>query len=148
MSQYEYNDIPSLLAEVLHAADSASKNKSKPKKSKPEELIHLYKLISKNEKLKVGDLIVWKEGLKNRAFPEYNQIVIITELKNDAVEFPTRNMEDGCSGSSYRENLDLRFGILMKDSEFSEFWVDSRRFTKYDPTIHIYDERSRILEGL
>ena len=37
------------------------------------------KLNEKNE-FKVGDLVEWKEGMKNRNLPEYGEAVIITAV--------------------------------------------------------------------
>jgi len=73
--------------------------------------------------LEPGQLIVWKQGLKNRTYPAYGQPAIVIEILDEPV------YDDSQAGSSsyFREPLDLVAAIVF-DDELPFFHFDSRRF--------------------
>lgn len=75
-----------------------------------------------------GDIVVWKEGLKNRRMPNYGQrAIVISRLDEPVFD------NNGESGSPYfREPLDLVIGFFDADDDFILFYYDSRRFQKVD----------------
>lgn len=75
-------------------------------------------------RFKRGDLVVWKEGLKNKNFPEYGQPAVVIEQ----LERPIINLSDDSGSSYYREPLDLILAILSGEGQFVTFYYDSRRF--------------------
>jgi len=80
------------------------------------------------EKFQPGDLIVWKQGLKNKKLPEEDTPVIVVEVLEDIIFDETK----GSSGTSYfREPLDLKVGSIDDDGDFVIFHYDSKRFEKY-----------------
>jgi hypothetical protein len=86
-----------------------------------------YKTLLKKDSFQVGQLVKWKQNLKNRRIPYRNQPAIVVELLDNPII-----SSDEESGSPYfRENLDIILGILVDDSTFLNFYYDSRRFEAY-----------------
>lgn len=84
------------------------------------------KLNEKNE-FKVGDLVEWKEGMKNKKRPEYGEAVIIS-----AVTPGLLNLDYTDGGTPYElEPLDIKIGVFNESGDFLEFAYDSRRFKPY-----------------
>ena len=84
------------------------------------------KLNEKNE-FKVGDLVEWKEGMKNRNLPEYGEAVIITAVPPGLLSL---DYTDG--GTPYElEPRDIKIGVFHESGDFLEFAYDSRRFKPY-----------------
>ena len=79
-------------------------------------------------KIEVGDILVWKEGLKNRKYPKYNEPCIVVEVLKE----PILNDAIAMSSSYYKESNDVKLGIILSGNEFVTFFFDSRRFTKFD----------------
>ena len=75
-----------------------------------------------------GDIVVWKEGMKNRLHPAYGEPVIVME-RLDPPE-----MVDRDTGTPYfREPLSVKLGWLDDDDEFACFHYDGNRFQKLEP---------------
>lgn len=74
-----------------------------------------------------GQIIRWKNKMKNRALPEYNEPVIILEV----LETPLKDDGERLSSTYYNELFDIKVGI-MKDDTFLTFYFDSRRFEPFD----------------
>lgn len=97
----------------------------------------LYKLRSNlesysklSESIEVGDILVWKEGLKNRKYPKYDEPCIVVEKLNE----PIINDAVGINSAYYKEVNDIKLGIIMPGNEFVTFYFDSKRFTKFENT--------------
>jgi hypothetical protein len=83
--------------------------------------------LLKKESFQVGQLVKWKENLKNRRLPHKNQPAIVVDILDEPI---ISNEEE--SGSPYfQENLDIVLGILVEDDIFFTFHYDSRRFEAY-----------------
>ncbi|WP_226590260.1 hypothetical protein [Microseira wollei] len=81
----------------------------------------------KQESFQVGQLVKWKENLKNRKIPYKNQPAIVVAVLDDPI---ISNEQE--SGSPYfRESLDIVLGVLVDDNTFLTFYYDSRRFETY-----------------
>ncbi|MCT7958971.1 hypothetical protein [Laspinema palackyanum] len=79
------------------------------------------------QSFKVGQIVRWKNNMKNRKLPYKNQPAIVVAVLNEPI---INNLED--SGSPYfRENLDIVLGILVNNNTFLTFYYDSRRFERY-----------------
>ena len=85
---------------------------------------HLSALKNKN----VGDLVVFRPGLKNLKFPAEGQPVVVTGFDFGAVD-----PEEEAGGNCYKRPCDMRIGVFGSSGDFSEFWVDARRFMLYTP---------------
>lgn len=79
-----------------------------------------------NEKveIKAGDIVQWKDGLKNRRWPEYGEQVLVVEVK----ETPLYRTHNDSGLPSFGEPLDLVLARLDSDGDFLHYHVDSRRF--------------------
>lgn len=74
----------------------------------------------------VGDIVVWKEGLKNRKSPLYGQPAIVMEML-DECEYAEREE----TGSIYfMEPLNVRLGFIDDDGDFVSYLFDARKFKK------------------
>ncbi|MFM2061906.1 MAG: hypothetical protein RLZZ507_1576 [Cyanobacteriota bacterium] len=81
----------------------------------------------KKDFFQVGQLVKWKETLKNRKIPYKNQPAIVVEILDEPIII---NEEE--TGSPYfREKLDIILGILVDNNTFLTFYYDSRRFKAY-----------------
>jgi hypothetical protein len=89
------------------------------------KLIRAFESMLKKNSFKPNQLVRWKEGLKNKALPEYNQPAIIWEILSPPLfENPKSHM----AGSPYfHEPLDMVLGVMDED-EFVLLHYDSRRF--------------------
>jgi hypothetical protein len=88
----------------------------------------VYKKLLDIHEFKVGDLVKWKEGLKNKKRPHLNQPAIVIELLGE----PLRERQGEEAGSPYyREPLDIILGLFDDDHEFMMFYYDKRRFEPY-----------------
>lgn len=82
--------------------------------------------LLKKENFAVGQIVKWKENLKNRKLPYKNQPAIVVSILDEPVI--STNEE---SGSPYfLETLDIILGIIVDDT-FLTFYYDSRRFEPY-----------------
>ena len=72
-----------------------------------------------------GDIVVWKAGMKNRSYPDYNEPVIVMEI------FAEPRVADHDSGTPYyHEELTVKLGWLDSDDELVCFHYDGNRFQK------------------
>jgi hypothetical protein len=77
---------------------------------------------------RVGDIVAWKEGLKNGAHPGFNEFAIVTEV----LATPMVLTEADPGSSHYHERLDIRI-LCFPHPEFGiEFYMDGRRFQKVE----------------
>lgn len=80
---------------------------------------HFYSMLERNE-FEHGQLIEWKEGLKNK---KVTSPVIVTEVLNN----PIYSNEKDTGSIYFNEPLDLKIGAL-DGGDYIELYVDSRRF--------------------
>lgn len=81
----------------------------------------------KKDFFKVGQIVKWKQNMKNRRLPYQGQPAIVVAVLDEPI---VNDRED--SGSPYfLENLDIILGILVKNNTFLTFYYDSRRFELY-----------------
>lgn len=98
------------------------------RKALAEELKSRQRCMAEKHEFVPGQLVWWKEGLKNRQHPgEGEPAVVVSVLREPVYD------EEGDSGSVYfREPLDLVVGVILDSGRFRCFHVDSRRFAPYD----------------
>ena len=93
------------------------------------QLRECFASISQKHQFKIGDLVQWKAGLRNKKSPGYGQPVIITEILTS----PILDARDEPGSCYFREPLDFKAGEIDK-GKFLEYYMDSRRFEPYtDP---------------
>lgn len=94
---------------------------------------HKQKLLNKVNTLlvkncfKQGDLIVWKNGLRNKKLPDEGQPAVVLEVLNE----PLTQHEQETGSPYFREPLDIVLAMLDEDEDLVSFYYDSRRFELY-----------------
>lgn len=76
---------------------------------------------------KVGDLITWKEGMRNRKFPVDGDPCVVTAVLPEIVF----GGDEETGSMYYREPFNIKIGTFDRDGDFIEHHVDGRRFTHY-----------------
>ena len=89
------------------------------------KLIRAFESMLKKNSFKPNQLVRWKEGLKNKALPEYNQPTIVWEILPKA-RFDNPKAH-GAGSPYFNEPLDIVLGVMDED-EFVLLHYDSRRF--------------------
>src|ERR1022692_655558 len=89
------------------------------------KLIRAFESMLKKNSFKPNQLVRWKEGLKNKALPEYNQPAIVWEILPKA-RFDSPKAH-GAGSPYFNEPLDIVLGVMDED-EFVLLHYDSRRF--------------------
>ena len=78
-----------------------------------------------SEKLKCGDIVRWKSGMKCTKRPEYGQQCVVMETFP-----PHQSNKRGACASGFREPNDIRIGVLDDDGDLMIYLFDSRRFER------------------
>ena len=81
--------------------------------------------ISEPVNLKVGDLVTWKDGMKNK---KTNGLFIVSEV----FETPLVGHADEPGHQLFREPLHGKMSYVDSDGDFCEYAYDFRRFEKVD----------------
>ena len=85
-----------------------------------------YAQLSAPNELTVGSLAVYRPGMKDLKFPAEGQPVVVTGFNPGAIE-----PEEDSGSNTFRRPCDMRIGVFVGSGDFSEFWVDARRFMPY-----------------
>ena len=89
------------------------------------KLIRAFESMLTKHSFKPNQLVRWKEGLKNKAVPEYNEPAIVWEILPKPI---CDHAKGPGAGSRYlNEPLDMVLGV-MDEGEFVLLHYDSRRF--------------------
>jgi len=92
-----------------------------------DKLIKYFKIFNVNHSFKEGELVRWKQGMKNRIKPRYDEPMVVLEVLDKPVISESKE-----SGSTYfREPLDIVLGRIDDDGDFVSFYYDSRRFEPF-----------------
>ncbi len=99
----------------------------RPPEIEARRIIDLFNDMNSSCEFSTGDLVTWKQGLKNGRYPQKNYPAIVTRIYSKPIS--RSDMESG--SNHFREPLDL---VILVDTgdEVSEFHVDSRRFKRYE----------------
>ena len=81
-------------------------------------------MLSKNS-FKPGQIVRWKQGLKNKGAPQYNQLAIVWEILPKPLFDSSRTHV--AASPNFHEPLDIVLGVMDGD-EFLLLHYDSRRF--------------------
>ncbi|MBD2006107.1 MULTISPECIES: hypothetical protein [Cyanophyceae] len=121
------------LRQSLQGEDSLGEEKesSREQESYGEEYIAQLKDACNNflkkESFQVGQLVKWKENLKNRKLPSKNQPAIVVAVLDE----PITSSEEESGSPYFLETLDIVLGVLVDNNTFLTFYYDSRRFEAY-----------------
>jgi len=97
---------------------------------KPKHIGNLKKisvLYSQEYNFQKGDIVVWKEGLKNKLRPAYGEPCIVLDILTE----PVLDKEKNTGSPYFNESLNLVLGIIDEDDDFLVFHYDSKRFEPY-----------------
>ncbi len=107
----------------------------RPPEIEARRILDLFADLNAASRFSCGDLVTWKQGLKNGRYPQKNYPAIVTRTYSEPI-----SRDDMESGSNhFREPLDL---VILVDTgdEVSEFHVDSRRFKHYEGDVDALKE--------
>lgn len=90
-------------------------------------LQHLNTSIKQKHVFKLGDVVCWKAGLKNKKVPNYKLPAIVMEI----LENPIFDEKAEVGSPYFREPLDFILGVIIK-GELLTFHYDSRRFEPFE----------------
>ena len=88
------------------------------------------KSLLEYDDFKVGDIVVWRNGLRNRNYPDYGVPAIVVEV----LSTPLTDESVDAGSQYFREPLNIRLGIINEDGNFITYVYDSRRFELYKST--------------
>ncbi len=94
-----------------------------------EKLNTAYQIFYRNYEFEEGQLVEWKEGMKNKFRPRLREPAVVIEiLKNPEFD------KERDSGSPYfREPLNMIIGVIEeKEGTLLCFHVDKRRFKSFE----------------
>jgi len=106
----------------------ASRYKDEPEKYVA-SLLKRYQLFLQKHSFEAGQLVTWKEGLRNRKVPLDGEPAIVVEVLKKPVPQPK---ETSPASSYFREPLDIVLGMLDEDGDLVVFHFDSRRLKPFD----------------
>lgn len=89
-----------------------------------EQALRLMAARAEGQQLKVGDTVVWRDGLKSAKWPDYGQQCVVTQV----LPAPLHTGEAGTPIIAEADDIALAF--TLPDGDLVEFLHDSRRFTK------------------
>lgn len=90
-----------------------------------------YALFIRRDSLRVGDIVYWKPGLRNRRYPREGTVGIVTRV----FPVPLKDESKNEAGSPYfNEELTVSVGVLDNDGDFVEFTYDGQRLERVDPS--------------
>jgi hypothetical protein len=93
-----------------------------------QQLLAAHRAYGARESFRIGDLVKWKDRLKNKRVPGYDEPVVVVNV----LEQPLLDEAEKSDSAYFREPLDMQIGFLDDDREFVMYFVDSQRFTKFD----------------
>jgi len=73
---------------------------------------------------KIGDIVQWKEGLKNKKRPQFGEPCIVIEVLDKAIS----DIQAPIASPYFAEKLDIKLGLLGDNEEFFTFHYDQNRF--------------------
>lgn len=124
-------DIIAEIMKNLHEKERDQDVNEKEESNYGEEYIAQLKSVCKSfikkESLEVGQIVKWKEHLKNRKLPRKNQPAIVIAI----LDKPVISTDDESGSPYFLETLDIILGIIVENGTFLTFYYDSRRFEPY-----------------
>jgi len=114
-----------MLDRIRQAKSAAGSSAEREKLAAAERLVTLSRSYAEVNRFRVGDLVTWKPGMRNRRMPAYDDVVIVSGLIEGGRYGPEKS-----SGSPYfREPETLKVAFIDEsDGEFVEFCMDRQRF--------------------
>jgi len=120
-----YNSDEVDLLDRIREAKADATGADREKLESAERLLVLSRSYAEVHRFKVGDLVTWKPGMRNRRMPAYDDVVIVSAVLEGGRYGPEKS-----SGSPYfREPETIKVAFVDEsDGEFVEFCMDRQRF--------------------
>ncbi len=129
LSQTENNDkeavIRAFLSKLVSSQEDIISNEEKERL-----LFDSLKSYNISHTHNVGDLVQWKEGLKNKTRPGYGEPAIVVDVLSQAFN----DIEAPVASPYHKENLDIKLAVIVlndKTPQFLTFYYDKQRFEPY-----------------
>ena len=106
------------MARKITAADRALRQR----------LLELEAALRVTHDMQPGDLVRFKDGMRNKLRPGTGEPAVVVERLAE----PVYDTEEGSGSSYFREPLDLVVGLIDEDGDFTLYHVDSRRMEPID----------------
>jgi len=127
-----FSEVEDKLCVLLQTLQKEREEKGKADKSLSEKEAKAIRVISDRFKsyeggseLKVGDIVKWKAGMRNRKFPSQDGIAIVTKVYPQ----PIYDEKFKDSGSpQFHDPMTVVLGVIDEDGDFVEFHYDGARF--------------------
>jgi hypothetical protein len=91
-------------------------------------IVESFKVFEAGIEFSVGQVVKWKERMKNKKTPDYGEPVIVVKI----LEKPITDTQDTPGSAYYNEELDVLLGSIGSDGNFRVFHFDSHRFELFD----------------
>jgi Uma2 family endonuclease len=82
------------------------------------------KKYNQKNSFKIGDIVQWKDGLKNKKRPQFGEPCIVIEVLDKAIS----DIQAPIASPYFAEKLDIKLGLLGDNEEFFTFHYDQNRF--------------------
>ena len=93
------------------------------------KLPSIYKVFCKEYKFEEGQLVEWKEGLKNKVRPRLKEPAIVIKI----LKCPEIDTEKDSGTPYFKEPLDMIIGVIEENEKNLLFFhVDKRRFKHFE----------------
>jgi hypothetical protein len=114
------------LALVTKLTGGSQEPRSGERAKEQERLRTAFKGYSDPDEFSPGQLVQWKEALRNRQLPEYGQSAVVLEV----LDQPVVSEAEPVDSPYYREPLDLVLGVIDGDGDLAAFHFNGRRFKR------------------
>jgi len=94
-----------------------------------QQLRDRHALLCAVEHFQPGDIVTWKEGLRNKKHPEPGTAALVVKV----LDHPIHDTGAGAGSPYFNEPLGFVIGIIDDDGDFLCFHSDPRRFTHIPP---------------
>jgi hypothetical protein len=121
--------VSQMLDRLAQEARAILENRAGPEpQDHPRLLLEAHERFQQRHAFAPGQLVRWKEGLKNKSRPGYGSPGVVMEVLATAIE----DVSQTAGSAYYREPLDLVLGLLDSDGGLVVYHYDSRRFEPYE----------------
>lgn len=122
------SDALSMIAELMSDEDGEeAKATNRPLEAQAKDLTDRFRAMQPKHQFQPGDLVQWREGLKNCKRPAYGHPAVVVGLLPDGMA--QRSSESGYG--YYGERADLQIGLTDADGDFMVYGACSQRMEPY-----------------
>ena len=93
-----------------------------------ERFRNILKQLTPIADLRVGDVVRWKDGFRNKRSPQYGELIVVSRV----YDVPLYDTSGGGGSPYFNEPLDFCAIIVDSDGDIVEYHFDSRRFEKVE----------------